>query len=1429
MKRLGAVVSTLLLGAVSVLPALASPFAVKDLPDTLKPWIPWVLWQQEQQLCPAHANIDSQRHCSFLASLSLEAGTSGASFRLNWSLVLPRLVPLPGGEAQFPQEVQAGGKAIPVILKDGQPMVALEAGEHSLSGKFYWDSLPPSLAIPPQAALLELLVQGRRVDLPQIDEQGRIWFNNREQEEKGETDALSLIVSRHLEDQIPLHETVALDLNVAGKNREAVLGPIFTSAEVKPKSITSPLPARLDEQGRLRLAVRPGRWKIFVTGIHPRPVLELKPRAAAEPWPSEEVWAFAADPKTRVVTVEGVAAVDPQQTELPSEWRSLPVYRVTPDESMRLVERQRGEAEAAPDRIQVQRLMWLDFDGGHFTIKDKLQGSANRSWRLGVQKPAELGRVAADGKNVLITFGDNQEPGFELRQVKLEVEADMRLPRPGLSELSAAVWQADLAELKTTLVLPPGWLLLAAPGVDSVHGSWLSRWHLLNLFLVLVLALAVFKLKGWQWGLLALIGQALVIPEGDMTTYALLALLPAVALSRFFKPGLAANLTRGYLLGAAAWAILVVAELCLSQARLASFPVLEHPRRKLEIPATATNSTSMNTATSPASVTAPQGEPEMPMQQLAMEQNAGTVADDTEELAAPMPMPSAKAPPVRAEAKRDAKMLRKSVDNIGGNFGYAGAGKSQRQLSTYDPAAIVQTGPGLPSWSWQGISLGWNGPVAKEQKLQLWLVSPWINRLLCLLRIGLSVALLGALLLDDARRYWPKLKSLDSRALGTPLAILALVLAGAVAKPCAAEALPSTEMLNELRNRLTARPSCAPHCATIENLEISIESGVLRLNLRANTLADTLVPLPGQARHWLPSEILVNGNQARRLVREAEGTLAVALAPGAHQIIMRGRLPPRDSLQLDLPLLPQFVSAKVPGYSLDGLHENGVADASLVLVRAKNDQGGAATANTLDDGDAASNLPPLVRVERQLLLDLNWTVETKVQRVGGGPAAVVAKIPLLQGEKVMTPGVRVEKSQVLVNLGSQDQSLTWTSSLDVAEEITLQAQEGSTWFESWSLLASPIWHVVMQGIPPLAKGDQAPAKQPEWLPWPGESLHIKVTKPQAVAGASVTLERSTLSFKPGLRQSDAQLTLALRSSRGGEHRIKLPAGADLQAVTINNNVQPLKLDQGQLTLPITPGSQDIKISWRDAQGISSWYRNPSVNLQMPGVNASLSLMPARDRWILWLGGDGVGPAVLFWSQIFVLLIVAFALSQLSLVPIRLHHWIFLTLGLTQASLGEVFVMIGFFLALGSRRLYGPSLSTWRFNLCQLGLLAWAFYGLGIVLDTLHKGFFGTPEMRIQGNASSDAVLNWFVDRHQGLLPQGLVISVPLLVYQLAMLAWALWFAYFMVGRARWMFACYSEGGVFKKPKPRAAKPIPVPPPAPASPPAGDAPPSKPST
>ena len=120
-------------------------------------------------------------------------------------------------------------------------------------------------------------------------------------------------------------------------------------------ALDSPLPARLEADGRLRVQVRAGRWALQIRARHDGPAGELAaPARPSRRGTTAEVWVFEAHPELRLVTVEGVDGIDPQQTDLPDEWRQLPAYLMRPGDTMRLVERRRGDADPAADQLALR-------------------------------------------------------------------------------------------------------------------------------------------------------------------------------------------------------------------------------------------------------------------------------------------------------------------------------------------------------------------------------------------------------------------------------------------------------------------------------------------------------------------------------------------------------------------------------------------------------------------------------------------------------------------------------------------------------------------------------------------------------------------------------------------------------------------------------------------------------------------------------------------------------------------------------------------------------------------------------------------------------------------------------------------------------------------------------------------------------------------
>jgi hypothetical protein len=355
-------------------------------------------------------------------------------------------------------------------------------------------------------------------------------------------------------------------------------------------------------------------------------------------------------------------------------------------------------------------------------------------------------------------------------------------------------------------------------------------------------------------------------------------------------------------------------------------------------------------------------------------------------------------------------------------------------------------------------------------------------------------------------------------------------------------AVPPPEILEQLKQRLLEPPHCGAECGAINRLTLDATPGELRLVLEASAAARTAIPLPGNLKDWAPDQVRVDGKPAAPLSRTDDGTLWLALPPGTFRVEMTGPLSPRETIAIALPLRPRFVTARVRGWTLDGLHEDGAADESLKLSRT-----GGRSSEARPDESGALSLAPFVRVTRTLHLGLKWEVETEVRRETPTGAPVVIDVPLLAGEAVTTAGVRVDRAKAVVNvsLGPDASTTEWRSTLTESGALRLRADPGFARFgaETWLLDLGPTWHATFDGIPPIQRADADGARIAEWRPWPGEEVRIALSRPAGAGGQTLTIDGGELAVSPGTRVTRSVLTLSIRSSRGTQHSITLAAGA----------------------------------------------------------------------------------------------------------------------------------------------------------------------------------------------------------------------------------------------------------------------------------------------
>jgi hypothetical protein len=1042
---------------------------------------------------------------------------------------------------------------------------------------------------------------------------------------------------------------------------------------------------------------------------------------------------------------------------MPDEWRQFAAYLMKPGTTMQFKEIRRGDPEPVPDQLSLFRRLWLDFDGKGLTVQDTIDGTLSRQWYLAVNLPMVLGRVSVDGKDQVITAqGDERKAGVVLRQGDLKLQCDARLPeRTG--SLNAVGWDHDFKKVSGELHLPPGWRLMAAMGVDQASDTWLQRWSLLDFFVVLMIALAVFKLRGWRWGILALAVMVLIFHEQGAPRMVWLHILAALALLPLLPENWIKRTVSLWGVGALLTLLIISIPFVIHQIRWGIYPQLA-PRNDDQV-------------ASPAGGRAPQ----IP-----------------KKAAAPQQSPKLLSKPFSLKGRFEPEAYSKSSN--------ASAGRTGKAIWHQDPDALIPTGPGVPEWRWHTVWLNWNGPVARDQGMRLLLLSPRLNFILSLLRVFLLSLFIWGLI--DWKPWWAKFQN-QLKTTQAKTAIVLFIFVGVQWSSAHAEgmgAFPPKEMLETLKERLLEPPDCLPYCADVSRMEVTVSGDNLRIILKVHAANQIAIPLPVNRKSWTPDQVLLDNAPISGMRREKGGGLWAVVPSGLHTVIMLGNVAQEGMIQIPLPLKPHLASYAARGWAVKGILPGGTVGSSIQLTRIQEQQ---SSKNIARENMA---LPPFLQVRRELHLGLTWQVSTTIERLTPTGTPVVINLPLMANESMTTAGFHVDNGHVLINMSADQSKVSYTSALKITPTIQLTAPQAVPWTEIWVLDASPIWHCDLEGIAVIHHQDRDGQWQPQWRPWPGESVRVNIRRPKAIDGQMLTIQKADLILDPGRRYSRGTLSLKINTSRGGQHTVALPSKTNLQKVSVSGKSLPVRQDGQWVTVPLQPGVQAIDIQWHQLAPFKTWYKAPLIKIGKEAVNARVTLNLPQKRWVLLVGGPRLGPAILFWSYLAVIVLVSLGLGRLTITTLKTWQWILLGLGMTQIPVPMALIIIGWLPVLGLREKRTMPSSWFGFNALQFGLAVLTLLALISLFTAVKAGLIGHPDMQIEGNHSNSWTLNWTQDRINDHMPLPWVLSFPLWCYRVLMLAWSLWLAYSLLGWLKWGWQCFSKNGVWKK-KPPGKKAI----------------------
>jgi len=1319
-----------------------------NIPEILQPWIPWVLHDVDQKKCSVMLNQD-EKNCLWTEPLSLDLEEKQAVFLQNITLEHSGWFYLPGkaGES-WPEDVMIDDQMAVVVTKNNLPAIFIdEPGSYSINGKFYWNHLPKHLHIPKETGLVSPVTLNGKIQTNIKLKDDMLWIASNKKESHV-NNALQLHVYRLITDTFPLTINTRIELNVSGDPRETILDWRVPDNQI-PLTMESVLPVNLGKDRKLRVQVRPGKWVVnFTTRTIGKPTV-LHTGKTGKFWPKKELWSFKSQNHLRTVEIKGANQVDPSIESIPSSWKQFPAYIMTSKSEFIIEVKMVKNIVSTPNKLQLERTYWLDESGKGMTIKDIITGSISTGKRLEMHSDYLLGQVKINHQNQLITHLDNSNiAGVEVRRGDIHVDALSRSEK--INDLSAVGWNNDMKKVSAMLNLPPGWTLVYQTGIDSAK-TWVSKLTLYNIFFILIISLSVGKLFNIKSGLISFITLLLTVficKESIALRDTWIALLFCISILRIIpknKYSKFINFTRYSLIGTV---IIILILFIRIEVKNGLYPQLEKNNSKL---------VSLNTL-----INKFEGSPS----------------------AAPLNQKSAR--------------TRMKKADTGANVNYAAKGIRLNYLkNNYDVNAKIQSGPGLPTWRWNRVAFSWNGPVMSKQKIKLYFLSPSMNVALSFIISALLILTTMILLKNE----FTSLKlSKFGRKINWLLFSIFFLLINIYSPIGNAQtiSIPNNAMLESLKDRLVDhinKPAiCGDYCADITKMDITINNDNMNVELLIPANIKTAIPLP-QSENWMFSAITANDKPAS--LYKKDNTIWVMLDPGINHITLSGVIY-KQSIQLSFP--SQFVlphKVKFNGNSLwkiQGVNENGVPGSQLGFQKIKTDN---RKREILESG----NLPPLVRIERIIQLGMDWKITTIATRISPVGSPILLEIPMLEGESVIS-SMPIKNNNVQLQLGKNEKTKKWESIFTKQKEFALTAFDSLNLTETWTLDAGIMWNVEVNGKVSVSVGSKSGSKLliPTWFPRPNESIHFFVTKPKGVKGSTKTIESSSVQVTPGIRSSDYDLTFLLRSTRGGTHTIKLPKDAKLQTIKIDGNVKYISQNNRKITIPTKPGQQRININWTMDHGISFFLRSADIDLGMDSVNSSVSIN-VGNRWVWFVNGPTIGPAILYYSLLLSLIIGSLILGATYLTPLKWYHWALLCFGISNADLSTTVIIILWFLILGLKSKYLDTLKNRKsYNFLQIGIVIMSIVSFIALLYAINSGLLGHPDMMISGNNSTNHILNWYQDRIvDNVLPQPLIISVHPFVYRCVMLTWALWLSFNLLKWFKWAWRdCFASGGIWRK-------------------------------
>ncbi|NRA71376.1 MAG: hypothetical protein HRU24_10150 [Gammaproteobacteria bacterium] len=1307
--------------------------AQSTVPDSLQPWVSWVLKEYPNHSCPAINQADfsnSDNHlCAWPGTLNIDVNEHQATFNQRWHVLAPSWLLLPGNKDNWPIDVYVNKKPIAVVSHGGSPAIRLAKGNFLITGQFQWLKMPDTLKIPPVNGIITLSNAQQKVAYPKrVDNQ--LWLREQGSVTTAQN-STGLTVMRKISDGQYINLETSIKLNISGEMRQQSLGMALPKG-FKLAKISSNIPAYLDASGILHANVKPGQWQIIISAYAPPTLLSWQRPQQIAPWPNDEIWAFSLNEKFRVGKLTGARMIDPTLADLPENWHNLPSYLMTTNDTMTYQISHRGKPDHLADQLQLNRQMWLSFDHQYFSFEDKISGAMTSGWRFDMSEPFLLDGAKDQDGAMLITHSNDTQRGIENRHANVDITVSGNVNNT--QKIAVTGWNNDFEQVNLTLNLPPATRLFAVFGADYVSDSWWSNWTIWSCFVVLLSSIFAGRVIGVLTGVVTFVMLVLLFQENEAPVIVLINLLLAVAVWKH-QPFKKLELTVKSYLGLSALAALAAGLLFSAiQIRQVIHPQLEKPYHQVSA--------------------------NRDLRHLSQYQDAEVMTSSV-------------------SSKR--MMLKGSMIKY-------------KKLERYQSDAVLQVGAGRPAWTWQQHYIKWHSPVAHNQNYTLLILNRTANTALKLSAI--TIMALWFVLMANMLRSSIRCSDIKKVTVPTVNLMAMLILGATLLSPIDVQAseFPNQKLLDQLQQHLLKSPSCQQSCVGLNQVAVDLRDKALILSIEVHSLTDSAIALP-QSEFWQPNKIMVNGKRATGIISK-NSWLYVAINQGISTIEVSGLVDPVNEFQLKFKQIVNNINVKVDKHwQVQGVNKNTLKANSLGFVVTKQKQQVSNKQQIRYHVSPFVLIKRELHFSEQW--HVTTTIERVAPATGSfgvniallsGEHLLTSNITVEKGQAKVTfaDDQRMITWKSLLNI-STDLTLTAAKG-DAAEHWQLESSP--SWHLSLSGMVEVLESENIQGIYRHSyypqPGEQLTIKSHRPQAIAGKYFSIDKVNYQLNQGqrsTTINLSFAYRSTRGGEHTIDLPADYQISTIKIDNKVIHLQSqeGAQQQA----------------LTLPLVPGSHDVEIVLQAATTPSNWLKAPLVDFNTHISNVVTSVDLTDDRWILSADGPLLGPAVVYWGELIAFFVIALLFGRCSFSPLNTLSWLVLGLGFSLSNWSVLMLVAFWFIAVTASTYRNNSLSRGWYNTSQIGLYLLSIVCLLALISHIPMSLLSSPNMGIVGNSSSGNHLQWFIDHTSGTIPTVEVMNVSRLFYKAGMLLWVIWLCFSLLGWIKWVWTKIGVNGYWQ--------------------------------